>query len=129
MWSQPDIPSLRSLPKWVEASCYNQVCLALHRIGRPLRLALPHHKSLEIILDHDGWLCVDCALDDLPVLAWHTFQVHNRSTLHEPIACRLELYHIHAALIMGTALDALEDALKERLGEGSLHSAAVHRLI
>lgn len=129
MWTQPDIPPLRSLPKQVEAFCFNQVCLALRRIGKPLRLALPRHKTLEIVLYEDGWLCVDAARDDLPVLAWYGFEVHGRETLHEPIVCRLDLYHIHAGLVMGTVLDALQDALKERLGEGSLPEAGIHRLM
>jgi hypothetical protein len=129
MWIQPDIPSLRSLPKRIDASCFNQVSLALRRIGKPLRLGLPQHNGLEMVLDEDGWLCVDAARNDLPVLAWHTFEVHGRGTLHEPIGCRLELYHIHAGLVMGTVLDALQEALKKRLGDGSLPVAGIHRLM
>ena len=72
--------------------------------------------------------CVDAARNDLPVLAWHTFEVHGRGTLHEPIGCRLELYHIYAGLVMGTALDALQEVLKVRLGADNLQEAGVHRL-
>lgn len=128
MWIGPDIPPLRALPKQVEAAFYNRVCLALHRIGCPLRLQLPAHKGLAVILDHGGWLCVDAARNDQPVLAWHAFEVQGRASLHEPVACRLALYHTCAGLLMGTVLDALEEVLKDRLGEGSLHDAVVHRL-
>ena len=128
MWTLPDIQPLRILQKRIDAAYYNQVWRALHRISRPLRVSLPRHRGLEIILDEDGWLCVDAARDDFPVLAWYSFEVHERRTVHEPIACRLNLYHLHAGLVMGTALDALQEALKVRLGADNLQEAGVHRL-
>jgi hypothetical protein len=114
-----ELPALRSFPKRLEASCYNRVRLALGRFGRPLRLPLPQHRGLEAILDDDAWVCVDTTCDDLPVLAWLAFAVRGRSSLHEPVDCRLELYHWHAGLIMGTALEALDEALKARLAPPS----------
>jgi len=128
MWTLPDIQPLRILQKRIDAACYNQVRRALRRIGQPLRVSLPRHSGLEIILDEDGWLCVDAAHDDFPVLAWHAFEVRDRRAVHEPIACRLNLYHLHAGLVMGTALDALQEALKVRLGADNLQEAGVHRL-
>ncbi len=41
------------------------------------------------------------------------------AALHEPVPWLLELYHMQAGLIMGTALDALDDALAEYLSTGS----------
>jgi len=118
MQTMRDIVPLRSMDKQVEASCYNQVQLALHRLDNPLRLELPGHRGLEIQLEADAWLCLDITVEgDLPVLRWHSFEVQHRQSLHEPIQCRLDLYHIHAGLIMGTALDALEGLLKQRLIE------------
>ena len=128
MWTLPDIQPFRSMQKRIDAACYNQVWLALHRIGQPLRVSLPQHNGLEIILDEGGWLCVDAARDDFPVLAWYSFEVHERRAVHEPIACRLNLYHLHAGLVMGTALDALQEALKLRLGAGGPQEASVHGL-
>ncbi|MGB7932444.1 MAG: hypothetical protein WCH04_09495 [Gammaproteobacteria bacterium] len=110
-----EFPPLRSLPKRLEAAYYNRVRLALSRLGCPLRVALPQHRGLEAILDNDVWVCVDTMRDDLPVLAWRAFGTRGRTSLHEPVDCRLDLYHWHAGLIMGTALDALDMALGARL--------------
>jgi hypothetical protein len=121
MITKGEFPPLRSLPKRLEAAYYNRVRLALRRLGRPLRVALPQHRGLEAILDNDAWVCVDTTRDDLPVLAWRAFGTHGRDSLHKPVDCRLELYHWHAGLIMGTALEALDTALRARL---ALSSAA-----
>jgi hypothetical protein len=110
-----EFPPLRSLPKLLEASYYNRVRLALRRLGRPLRVALPQHRGLEAILDYDAWVCVDTTRGDLPILAWRAFGNHGRDSLHRPVDCRIELYHWHAGLIMGTALEALDTALRARL--------------
>ena len=115
MTATREFPPLRSLPKRLEAAYYNRVRLALRRLGCPLRVALPRHRGLEAILDDDAWLCVDTTRDDLPVLAWRAFATCGRNSLHEPVDCRLDLYHWHAGLIMGTALEALDAALSTRL--------------
>jgi hypothetical protein len=105
---------LRTFPKRIEAACYNHARLALNRWGEPLRLALPRHRGLDAILVRDRWLCVEAG-DDIPMLAWCGFCARGRSSLHTPVECRLELYHIRAGLIMGTALDALNEGLRARL--------------
>jgi len=115
MWTFRELIPLRSMTKQVEASCYNQVQLALHRLGNPFRLDLPGHAGLEIRLEEKAWLCVDNVQGELPVLCWHSFEVANRHSLHMPIHCCLDLYHMQAGLVMGTVLDALETALKQRL--------------
>ena len=107
--------ALRTMPKSIEASIYNHVRLALRRLDTPLRVAVPGHRGLEIILDDHIWLCVDTNADDQPVMAWLDFNVHHRSTLHEPVNCNLELYHRFAGLVMGSTLDSLDEALVERL--------------
>ena len=103
---------LRSMQKLIEAHCYNHARLALRRASQPVRVALPRHRCLEVIVEDRGWLCVDSAQDDLPVLVWHRFDttLHN-AALHEPVPCQLELYHMQAGLVMGTALEALDEAL------------------
>ena len=107
--------ALRTMPKSIEASIYNHVRLALRRLGSPLRVAVPGHRGLEIILDDHFWLCVDANADDQPVMAWRAIGTHRRDKLHEPVACTLELYHRCAGLVMGSALDSLDEALAERL--------------
>lgn len=108
--------ALRVMPKTIEAACYNRVRLAMRRLGTPLRVALPGHRGLEVILENDHWLCVDSTHDDQPVMAWLEFDTrkHNNA-LHEPVPCELRLYHMHAGLIMGSALDALDESLLTKL--------------
>ena len=106
---------LRTLPKTIEAAYYNRVRLALLRIGNPLRVGLPGLRGLEAIVDSDTWTVVDSLRTDNPVLAWCDFEVASRQALHEPVQCRLNLYHNQAGLIMGTALEALQLELKKRL--------------
>ncbi len=115
MASPVELSPLRTWPKVVDATCYNRVRLALRRIANPLRVTLPAHRGLEMILDDRVWLCVDALRDDQPILAWHQFA--GRDGLHEPVACRLHVYHIHGGLVMGTALEALAISLADRLAE------------
>jgi hypothetical protein len=107
-------PPLRTFPKRLEAAYYNRVRVALRRFGNPLRVALPEHNGLHAILEDAAWVCVDSTRNDLPVLAWLGF-ANRRERLHEPVDCRLELYHCRAGLIMSTALEALDRSLRERL--------------
>jgi hypothetical protein len=109
---------LRVMPKTIEAACYNHVRLALRRLGKPLRVDLPDHRGLEIILNDRVWLCIDSTHDDQPVMAWLDFDTrrHN-AALHEPVPCQLRLYHMHAGLVMGSALDALDRSLTEKLSD------------
>lgn len=111
-----DIHPLRVMPKTIEAVCYNHAHLALLRISNPLRVELPDHRGLEIILSRHDWLCVDSANDDQPIMAWLDFDTrsHNQA-LHEPVPCLLRLYHMHAGLVMGSALDALNQSLVDKL--------------
>jgi hypothetical protein len=115
---------LREFPKRIDASCYNVVRLALNRVARPLRIELPGHRGLEAVLDDFCWLVVDGLHDDLPILAWTGFE-NRRSGLHEAVPCRLKLYHLQAGLVMGTALDSLEQAVKQLLMSGSNASGEV----
>jgi len=108
-----DRPALRTFPKNIEAQDFNRVRLALARLAKPLRLSLPEHRGLDAILDDDGWLVVDSLKDDQPLLAWTAFR-RPHAALHEPVTCELRLYHVHAGLIMGTALDALVAAVSQQ---------------
>ena len=117
---------MRSLPKRMEAVYYNRVRLALGRLGRPLRVPLLIHRGLDAILDDETWLCVDATRDDLPMLAWRAFAARGRESLHEPVECRLELYHCHAGLLMGPALELLDAALCARLAARSSSDKETH---
>jgi len=117
MHDRPVPAVLRSMPKTIEASVYNHARLALRRLGSPLRVEVPGHRGLEIILDHHLWLCVDANAEDQPVMAWLDFGTRGRDNLQAPVRCNLELYHRFAGLVMGSALDSLDDALNDFLKE------------
>ena len=111
---------LRVMQKTIEAACYNHVRLALRRLGNPLRIDLPDHRGLHIILGDHLWLCVDRTRDDQPIMAWLDFDTRKRNqALHEPVPCQLRLYHVHAGLVMGSTLDALYQSLLKQLAGNS----------
>ena len=103
------------MPKTIEATVYNHVRLALRRLGSPLRVEVPGHRGLEIVLESRVWMCVDANAGDQPIMAWLDFGTRGRDNLQAPVSCTLELYHRCAGLVMGSALDSLDDALSELL--------------
>ncbi len=108
----PDDPQpLRVMPKTIPATCYNRVRLALIRLGKPLRLDLPQHRGLGMVLTDDAWRCIDTLTEDQLILVWRTFASSGRDDLTQPVACELHLYHHCAGLVMGSVLSDLEDAL------------------
>lgn len=58
---------------------------------------------------------MDTNAEDQPVLAWFNFSGHGRDNLHEPVTCNLDLYHRCAGLVMGSVIDALDEALAQCL--------------
>jgi hypothetical protein len=117
---------LRVLPRSVPASCFNTARLAQLRIGAPLRLPLPGLRLVECILEREAWICVDSRHDHLPLIAWTAFRAAGRG-LHEDVPCEQRLYHIHAGLIMGPALDAIERAAVAVLGRMGSHGPLLPR--
>lgn len=112
----PDDPqALRVMPKTIPATCYNRVRLALIRLGKPLRLDLPQHRGLEMVLTDDAWRCIDTLREDQLVLVWRTFDSSGRDDLTQPVTCELHLYHHCAGLVMGSILGDMEEALDVRI--------------
>jgi len=110
-----DIPVFSTKSTLVDAACFNRVRLALLRIGNPLRMQLAGLRELDIQLEDDAWICVDRTLNDIPVIAWLDFACHERTALHEPIACTLNMYHAHAGMITDQVLEVMSVQLAERL--------------
>lgn len=109
---------IRVIPKSVPAPCYNAVRLALLRRGEPLRFPLAGLRRIECILNRQSWRLFDgLEARRRLILEWAGFQTRGRS-LHSPVPCELRLYHVHAGLIMGEALDAIELTLGRRSREG-----------
>jgi hypothetical protein len=96
-----DVPAYEIAPYQMDAAVYNQIKLALLRLGSPLRFRLPSLRDLDIELDNDAWVCVDRSLNDVPVLAWTDFETGHRDSLVQPLACEVRFYHAHAEKIIG----------------------------
>lgn len=109
-----DIPPLRTLPYTMPAAHYNHIKLALLRLGSPLELELPRF-GLALILDRRSWLGLSLWQEWLPMIEWTRFDTRSRRGLDQPVACELRLYHVHAGLLMGPALEALDEVLQDRL--------------
>jgi hypothetical protein len=105
---------IRVLPKQVPAPCWNAVRLALRRLGEPLRLDLPVLKTVACVLARDSWRLIDFSDRETLLLEWTRFDAQERG-LHEPVACELRVFHVHAGLIMGEALEAIEHAAAEAM--------------
>jgi hypothetical protein len=101
----PDAHPIRSVPKLIEAACYNRVRLALKRISNPLLVVLPR-LQVEVNLDDKSWVCQRPEEGSMLMMAWTDFEVH-RPSLHEPVPCTLHLYHMHSGLLMGIVPEEL----------------------
>ena len=51
----------------------------------------------------------------IQVLAWTEFQSGGRSTLHEPVPCRLKTYNMHATVILERVSEFMEKELASRI--------------
>ncbi len=112
---------IRILPKTIDAACYNRISLALARLGDPLSVEI---KPLRMVIRVERRLWVARSLvNEIPLMTWGDFQVGGRG-LHEPVPCRVRLYHFHAGLLLGHAPQRLANALDERLGR---HANRLHR--
>lgn len=99
------------------AHYYNDVQIALKRLGEDIRFAIPRLKHLDLILQPDAWIIVDRVLNDIPVVAWTDFNIVQRNSLHEPISCQIRLYHAHGMMVMNRTLEAMEMVLGEMLDQ------------
>lgn len=110
-----DMPIMAQRADKLDARVFNVWRRARQRFGSPLRLQLPGLKEIEMVLADAYWVCVDVVRYDAPVLAWVDIEGQHRSSLHEPIACKLNYYHFCASAVRGKALTLMEDILNERL--------------
>lgn len=113
-----EVPVFEYRDGQVDAAHYNHVQVALNRLGSELRLQLPGLKHLHLVLQRNAWIIVDIAFNDLPIAAWDQFRSGGRESLHQPIPCRLRLYHGSAGMVLRKSLAIMDDILNERLLEG-----------
>lgn len=110
-----ELPVLDIRQTTVEAVYFNRVCVALRRRAAPPRIAIPGLKTLDLLLLDDAWVVVDRVFKDLPVVAWSDFEADCRDNLHDPVSCKIRLYHAHASLILDQVLRTLDRVLGEHL--------------
>lgn len=108
-----EFPALRIMHKRLDAGVYNQIRIGLLREQLPWRVQLAPIRCLVCILDERAWVCVDDCHHDQPIMAWTNFKIAQRKSLDAPIECELHLFHMHAGLVMGSALDALAQAVAD----------------
>ena len=111
----PNAPVLKSYPSDVEAVHYNNIYLALSRIGAPLKLMLPGLRGIEVRLDRDAWVCFDHNLNNQPLLAWTDFRPGVRNSLYQAVPSQLLFYHPYATVLMRSLPDDINRVLIKRL--------------
>jgi hypothetical protein len=112
-----EVPQLGARPGKVDALYYNHVQTALKKLGDQIRLRIPKLKHLDLIIQKDAWIIVDITLNDVPVVAWTSFETKGRESLHEPISCEIRYFHYAASMILNRTLEAMELMLGEELEE------------
>jgi hypothetical protein len=112
------MPVMAQRIDYIEAGYYNIWRRARARWGAPMRLLLPELKEMSLILDDNYWVCIDTVKYDAPILAWVELEDQDRTTLHLPIACKLNYYHFAASALRARALEQMEITLSERLATG-----------
>lgn len=109
------LPRYQTTDSNIDAPLLNMVKLALLRIKSPLRLSINGLRNIDIVLEHEYWVCIDSSLNDIPVFAWTEFQTSGRSDLHTAIHCKLYSFHAHAELIVDTVKDDIQAQLEDLL--------------
>ncbi len=108
-----EVPVYSSFESSVHAIHYNHVVATLKRTQNDIRLAIPRLRTLDLILQSDAWILVDRSLNDIPVVAWSDFETQSRNNLHQPVTCRVRLFHAHGDIVMERVLEAMEFLLGE----------------
>lgn len=111
----PNVPILKSFPTHAEAMHYNNIYLALSRVGLPLKLMLPGLRGIEARLDRGAWVCFDRNLNNQPLLAWTDFRPSVRTSLYQPVPCQLLFYHPYATVLVRSLPDDINRVLIKRL--------------
>ena len=108
---------LRVLTKTIEGAVYNRIRIGILRLGTPVHFPLENHKGLTCAMDRHVWFVYEDLQGTKPVMAWLGFRRSDECSLSVPVTCELRAYHLHAGLIMGSALDAIEQAVAQRVAD------------
>ncbi len=113
--SRPRQMIARRLRVRMAAEHYNPICLALRRMGGPLKVVVPGMRGFEMILGDRLWLLRDHKLDDQPLVAWSDFHPQWRNALNEAVVCSQFHYHAYGAVLARNVLGEVAAALEQRL--------------
>ena len=104
-----DIPALRTMQYALEPTFYNHARLSLLRLGCPLELQM---DKLQVVLELDRkkWTAFSLQQVGMPLIQWKNFNVA-RSTLDQPVACTLLLYHYQSWLMFPQVLVEMDRQL------------------
>lgn len=101
----------------IEAKYFNIAQTALKRSKDLIRFKIPGLNHLDLLIQEDAWIIVDRVLNDMPVVAWSGFNTEGRDNLHQPVACKVRLYHFGARVVLNTTLNAMQEILGQTLKE------------
>ena len=99
----------------IEGHYYNQVQIALKRLGNQIRLNIPGLKHLDLVIDENAWIIIDKVHAEVPIAAWTDFDSGHRNSLNEAIPCTIKTYHQAADMILQRTLDSMEILIHEQL--------------
>lgn len=110
----PEIVPLRIFPQKMDGALYNTIRLGILRIANPLILTLDKQPNIKCYLRNDKWVFVDTIMHEFPLVVWRDFELGNRG-IHEPVNCKVHVYHMMAGRLMGTGLYVIEDYINQTL--------------
>lgn len=114
-----DMPIMAQRDDALEAEVFNVWRRARNHFGQPIRLEGLGLKQMEVVLTDRYWVCVDAIRHDCPILAWVEIEDVGRSSLHEPIPCKLNYYHFAASALRAKALAKVQEVLEQMLKEAN----------
>ncbi|NOY71353.1 MAG: hypothetical protein GXP14_03105 [Gammaproteobacteria bacterium] len=106
-----DLPVYAQRNEQINSTLYNLWRRARMHFTMPLRIEFPDRPGLILILEKNEWVCADESQNDLPVLAWVSFEDQGRDKLHMPVQCKLNYYHFAASKLRAPALELMENTL------------------
>lgn len=126
MWRLNDIPVYSTVPTIVDAKIFNLIRLAVLKSREPIRITLNTMSHVDMIIDHDSWVCVDNTNNDFPLVAWVEFETQQRDNLHTPINCKRKAYHFVAGKVAADALATTADYLIEHFTPSPVCELVIH---
>ena len=110
-----DMPVYQQQTIEISAAHYNLWRRLRAHFPLPFRIPLSGLRSLALIIDRHEWVCVDEALNDMPVICWDGFDDKGRDALHLPVRCTLKYYHFAAAKIQVDVIEKMQQAMQDKI--------------